>query len=240
MLIVSAKEAAPKMRKLNFTDFLRLFFFLFVTGTVLFVPFPYYFLPDTGGFFRPYILAFLTFLWQIPTLTLDSDSKGMYLWAVTWAAVSVLAALGYLWGKKSGKFLVFIQTNFPSFVAFYLSLQLFRYGWDKVFKHQFYLPEPNTLFTPLGYLDKDILYWSTMGSSYSFTVFGGIMELIPAVLLLFRPTRIIGAAITFGVFLQVLMINIGFDITVKCLSGFLLLLSFSLLLPSFGVLTFSL
>ena len=41
-------------------------------------------------------------------------------------------------------------------VAWFLALQLLQYGFDKVFKHQFYLPEPNTLYTPLGLLPPDL------------------------------------------------------------------------------------
>ncbi len=217
----------------RFSGFILLFFFLFVTGMILIIPFPYWFFPDIGKFLSPFSLKILEGIWQKTNLSLSSDSLGMKLTGLTWFLFSAfLAGLMLLFKKVAYKLTALINRYFPSFVSFYLSMQLFRYGWDKVFKHQFYLPEPNILFTPLGNLDRDILYWSTMGSSYSFTVFGGIMEVIPAVLLLFRKTRILGAWIAFMVMIQVVMINFGFDITVKCFSLFLLMLSFYLILPS--------
>src|SRR4029077_19764906 len=64
----------------------------------------------------------------------------------------------------------------------------------------------------------------TIGSSYTYTVVAGIFEILPAVLLLFRRTRIIGAIIATAVMTNVVLINFGFDISVKLFSCFLLLL----------------
>jgi len=123
------------------------------------------------------------------------------------------------------------QSMVLSLLYWYLSLQLMRYGANKLFKHQFYLPEPNTLFTRVGNLDRDILYWTSMGTSYEYNVFMGIVEILPAVLLLIPRFRFIGLLVSVGVFTNVLAVNIGFDITVKCFSGFLLFLSVIGLLP---------
>jgi hypothetical protein len=53
----------------------------------------------------------------------------------------------------------------------------------------------------------------------------GCMEILPAVLLLFQRTRIIGAIIATGVLLNVVAINFSFDISVKLFSSFLLFLA---------------
>ena len=113
----------------------------------------------------------------------------------------------------------------------YLSLQLMRYGANKLFKHQFYLPEPNILFTRVGNLDRDILYWTSMGTSYEYSVFMGIIEILPAILLLIPRFRFVGLLVSVGVFTNVLAVNIGFDITVKCFSSFLLFLSVLGMIP---------
>lgn len=242
-------------------SFLYILSCLFIIGTILFIPFPYYLFPNIGKLLSPFTIPFLEAIWGEKNLSLDSDAKGMLLWIPTWLLISLLLAiLLHFWKKienvwgvspvehsetshymctlcdvsflnMTKMYNATFKPYFSTFIAYYLALQLFRYGWDKVFKHQFYQPEPNILFTPLGDLDKDILYWTVMGRSYSFSVFGGLMEIIPAILLLFRPTRLLGAIIAFGVMLQVVMINMGFDITVKCLSSFLLLLSSFLIYP---------
>jgi len=117
------------------------------------------------------------------------------------------------------------KAYFRIFIAYYLALILFKYGFDKMFKHQFYFPEPNILFTPLNQLSKDILFWSSMGTSYVYSVFSGLIELLPAVLLLHKKTRLLGGVIALGVLVNVVMINFGFDISVKVYSLFLVLLS---------------
>jgi hypothetical protein len=106
---------------------------------------------------------------------------------------------------------------------------LLKYGLDKLFKHQFYLPEPNILYTPLGRLDKDILYWSSIGTSRFYNICIGSVEILSALLLIFRRTRMAGALLSIAVMAQVLMINLGFDISVKLYSSFLLFLSLFIL-----------
>ncbi|MDR2234595.1 MAG: hypothetical protein LBE92_00585 [Chryseobacterium sp.] len=109
--------------------------------------------------------------------------------------------------------------------VFYLVVILMEYGFNKLFKAQFYLPEPNILFSRFGNLDRDILFWSTMGTSRSYSWFSGGTELLAAVLILFSRTRIPGLLMSVGIFINILAINIGFDISVKLFSLLLLLMA---------------
>jgi len=118
-------------------------------------------------------------------------------------------------------------------LLYYLALLMLKYGLDKIFKTQFYLPEPNILYTPMGLLDRDILFWSVMGTSHTYNIFMGLMEVIPACMLLYRKTRILGLLILLGVMINIVCVNIGFDISVKLFSSFLVLTNLILLIPSF-------
>lgn len=205
---------------------------LFAAGFVLTVPFPYHLLPSPGHYLAPLFAPLRRWLAEtvlrLPppyTLAVQSDSTGMWLHV---AVLLLLAALGaglwvWRWPRRprSGTLGYWLHTG----ASYYLALQLLEYGLDKVFKHQFYLPEPNTLYTPLGQLTPDILYWSTMGASRPYTVLAGLAEVVPALLLLFRRTRLVGALLSVGVLLNVVAINLGFDISVKLYSLILLLLS---------------
>jgi hypothetical protein len=167
------------------------------------------------------------------TTELLSDSTGLYIHVFNLLVLSligsfILVFLGEKWRLRPLKYW------FNTIVAYYLSLQLFIYGLNKVFKWQFYLPEPNTLYTTVGETHLDLLFWSTMGASYPYTVFSGIVEVIPACLLLFKRTRLLGAIIAFAVMVNVVLINFSFDISVKVFSLFLLLLSSVLVFP-FGM-----
>ena len=184
------------------------------------------------GIVKNILLFFLNPLLRIINAkNIESDSKEMYHVVILYLILSLIAAS--IWciisraRKNEGSLYYWIHV----ISAYILSFFLFVYGFNKVFKLQFYIPEPNTLYTPLGQLSKDILFWSSMGSSYSYNLFMGLVEIIPALLLLFRRTRMLGAVISFTVLLNVLMINFGFDISVKILSSFLLFLSLVILFP---------
>ncbi|KIC61276.1 hypothetical protein RM51_18400 [Chryseobacterium taiwanense] len=110
----------------------------------------------------------------------------------------------------------------------YLAVILIKYGIDKIFKTQFPEPESNILFTRLGNLDKDILFWSTMGTSKMYNTIIGSIELLSGILLLFRRSRFSGLLLTVICFIQVSIINISFDISVKFFS--LILLGMSIFL----------
>lgn len=116
-------------------------------------------------------------------------------------------------------------------ICYYLALVLLKYGFDKVFKAQFYLPEPNILYENFGNLSKDILYWSTLGTSRFYSVATGITEVVVAVLLLFKRTRMVGLLFSLGVFLHIVFINFGFDISVKTFSCFLFMASLFAVFP---------
>ena len=107
-------------------------------------------------------------------------------------------------------------------IAYYLAFILLKYGFDKIFKSQFYLPEPNILYSEFKDLSRDILYWSTIGTSRFYSISLGIIEIFTAVLILINRTRIVGFLLSIGVFINVILINFGFDISVKTFSVLLL------------------
>ncbi|MES2554567.1 MAG: hypothetical protein V4604_00370 [Bacteroidota bacterium] len=157
------------------------------------------------------------------------DSSGMYL------LILIAPVLGFLFGLiafiPAIKRLPF-RTDRATLVVmrYYLILELWEYGWIKLTKMQFYLPEPNTVYTELGALSKDIAYWSVMGSSPSYVIFMGITELIAGSLIVIKRTRFIGLLLASGIFLNVVMVNFSFDISVKLFGLSLLFFTVVLLL----------
>jgi uncharacterized membrane protein YphA (DoxX/SURF4 family) len=116
-------------------------------------------------------------------------------------------------------------------LRYFVALNLLVYGFSKLYKWQFMLPEPNILYTKVGDMHRDILYWTSMGSSRSYTMFMGVIEIVPAILLLFRRTTLIGAFVAALVMTNVVAVNFGFDITVKLHSIMLLIMSLVILIP---------
>ena len=161
-----------------------------------------------------------------------SDSALVYVHVFNILLLSLFAACVWTWKAKTR----FTETQlYPLMLTMlrcFLALMLFIYGFSKIYKWQFYLPEPNTLYQTVGNTPRDLLYWSSMGTSYTYSVFMGVIEVIPAFLLLFRKTALPGALISFGVLLNVVFVNMGFDITVKIHSITLLMMSVVLLVPA--------
>ena len=110
-------------------------------------------------------------------------------------------------------------------ILYFLILILMKYGFMKLFNQQFYLPEPNILGTEFGQLDQDILYWSTMGTSRLYSIFLGAIEVLAALALIYKPTRIWGLIMALGIALNIFFVNLGFNIGVKLFSSFLLLIT---------------
>jgi hypothetical protein len=215
---------------------LELTFSIFVLLGILFIPFTFLFgeiqVEITQFVFGEFIRFVSAYLGEIVVLQdFSSDSLGLYLLMPILFMVSLLLATSFdlvrISNLNKEKTICFIR----SVATYYLAWILLKYGFDKVFKCQFYLPEPNILFTRVGDLDKDILFWSTVGSSRSYSIFMGLLEIIPGILLLFRKTRNLGVLIAIGVFIQVVAINYSFDISVKLFSSFLLLIALFLFAP---------
>lgn len=218
----------------------NLFRFIFVY-VLLFInsfSFPHSFIPDIGKYTAPFFEALVKWfadsvlkLKYAYTSNLISDSTGMYLHAFLFIFISALICLIWSLLDRKRKNYEKLLYWFRVVICYYLAMQLFTYGFSKLFKWQFYLPEPNTLFTTVGNTPRDLLYWSTMGISRPYTMFMGCAELITALLLLFRRTRLAGALLAIAILINVVMVNFCFDISVKLYSCFLLMLSIIIIIP---------
>ncbi len=110
-------------------------------------------------------------------------------------------------------------------VRYYLIYNLISYGLAKVYKTQFPAPYLTRLVQPYGNSSPMGLAWIFLGQSTLYNYFMGFAELLPAFLLIFRRTQTIGALLSFAVMLNILMINLGYDVCVKLLSFHLCLMS---------------
>lgn len=83
--------------------------------------------------------------------------------------------------------------------------------------------------TSLGDLLPMRLSWMFMGYSGPYQLFSGAMEVLAGILLLFRRTATLGTLFAVGVFLNVMVMNLSYDIPVKIFSIRLELFSLFLL-----------
>ncbi|MDO7847997.1 hypothetical protein Q5H92_16650 [Hymenobacter sp. M29] len=210
--------------------FARRWLLLFAGLFALTSPFRYQLLPGVGPWLRPALetgVSVLVGRW-LPgrSAALFSDSPGLYAYAGLLAVGTALAAALWVWlARRSSAGEARLWYGLHTGAAWFVALHLLLYGFDKIFKSQFYLPEPNTLYTPLGQLSPDLAYWSVMGASRSYSVFAGLLEVGVGLLLVWGRTRLLGGVLALAVLANVVALNFGFDISVKLWSGFLLLLA---------------
>lgn len=224
----------------NFSQHIYQIVLLFLFLGVLFIPFSFSFFeiqPKITAFLFEDLILFVASKFDgiyIANPEVSSDSTSMYLLILILFVIAVILLILLHCVNSFKKTQIILNQIIPSILVIYLSVIMLKYGFNKIFKVQFYLPEPNTLFTPLGLLDKDILFWSTIGASYSYSFFLGLLEIIPAILLLFKRTRTLGIVLLLGILIHVVAINFCYDISVKVYSSFLMLISIILLIPSFN------
>ncbi|HET9745449.1 MAG TPA: hypothetical protein VFP97_07050 [Chitinophagaceae bacterium] len=160
----------------------------------------------------------------------DGDTSWFYIAIFSYFLLAVLVTIVWtLFAKRTNYLFLFICVY--TFARYYLAFILFGYGFGKLFGAQFFDPQPTYLMQPLGNIDSHTLLWTFMGASKAYNYFGGLMETIPAVLLLFRRTASLGAFLAIATLTNVLLLNIGYDTLVKWLSAHLILIALFIISP---------
>jgi hypothetical protein len=114
-------------------------------------------------------------------------------------------------------------------VRYAIALNGISYGIIKMFHLQMPFPSLSQFATPLGDYLPMRFSWMFIGYSSMYQFFSGIIELLAAVLLVFRKTATLGVLVATGVFLNVMMLNLSYDIPVKINSISLVVLCLYLL-----------
>jgi len=114
-------------------------------------------------------------------------------------------------------------------VRYFLIMNCFGYGIVKLFLLQMPFPTLSQLATPLGDYLPMRLSWMFIGYSSTYQFFSGAVEFLAGVLLLFRRTATFGALLAAGIFGNVMVMNLSYDIPVKLFSMHLFLMSLLLL-----------
>lgn len=167
---------------------------------------------------------------SVETSDFQSDTLWGYVAALCFFIVAMIIAIAWTLFENRKAHPVLFRYVY-TIARYYLAFVLFEYGIVKVFGNQFMPNSQNALLYSLPDLSAHQLFWSFMGTSKSYQIFAGLLEIIPASLLLFRRTTIIGSLIAFSVILNVLMLNIGYDTRLKLFLLHLLMITIFLLLP---------
>lgn len=157
--------------------------------------------------------------------TLNQDGAGSGDTSFAWAqfyTYFILSVVGCaIWTALDRKRNTDYQTLdfwFCNVVRYYVALVSFSYGITKLFALQMPFPNLSQLATPLGDFLPMRLSWMFLGYSTPYQVFSGVMEVLVGILLMNRRTVTLGALLGIGVFSNVFILNLSYDIPVKLYS----------------------
>jgi hypothetical protein len=218
------------------------FRFAFLFAALQIFPFPLGMIPGTG-----WLAWRLHQLWDggvawvarvilgIPEPAHLYNGSGDTTWHyVQLLLVAMLATAGTIvWSLLDRKRGSYVRLAGAALVVlrYYLALMLLHYGVAKLFEIQFVGPLPARLDERIGDMSPMGMLWTFIGSSRAYMFFGGLLEVLPALLLLWRRTTLLGALGAIAVLTNIAVLNFSYDVPVKLFSMQLLAYSIAIALP---------
>jgi uncharacterized membrane protein YphA (DoxX/SURF4 family) len=153
----------------------------------------------------------------VPLPVNDGAGDTSHFWAQLWV-MALLSAIGCLvWSLVDRRRENYQRLGYYLRTAFryYLAWECFVYGFLKIFCIQMQAPDLSQLATPLGDFGPMRMSWMYMGYGSPYEVFAGVAEVVAGLLLLYRRTVTLGLLAAMGVFVNVVMMNLTYDIPVK-------------------------
>lgn len=108
---------------------------------------------------------------------------------------------------KTARFVQVLQT----IGCYFISLVLIAFAVSKFFDAQFQIYH-HAGHMPLNDISPMTHAWSFFGRSYPYNLFLGIVEFLAGVFILFRRTRLLGLLIALGIYSNILIIDIEFQV----------------------------
>jgi hypothetical protein len=172
-------------------------------------------------------------LFHIPPATKPPNGNGDFpeQWMMVCTCLLLALAGCVIWSLADSKRKDYSKLNywFSLGVRYTIVLNGLSYGIIKMFHLQMPFPNLSQLATPLGDYLPMRFSWMFIGYSSTYQFFSGAIEVLAAILLLFRKTATLGVLVATGVFLNVMMLNLSYDIPVKINSISLVVLCLYLL-----------
>ncbi|HEV7428269.1 MAG TPA: hypothetical protein VGQ46_18080 [Thermoanaerobaculia bacterium] len=120
---------------------------------------------------------------------------------------------------------------FRAYLRFVLAIAMISYGMAKVIPSQFPAPTLDRLMQRFGDASPMGLLWTFMGASVAYNIFSGAAEMLGGLLLTTRRTALLGALVSAGALINIVMLNFAYDVPVKIYSTQLLLEAIVIALP---------
>ena len=163
------------------------------------------------------------------------DSQYDYSRFLLIAFLAIIGTISWVFidSKYQKSYDVKLNRLIRTILRYHVGLTLIIYGLSKVFMLQFGEMGLDTLESKVGDNNAMGFLWTFMSYSKFYTMSTGWIEFIGGVLLLFRRTTFIGAFILFISMVNVVLIDIGYDVRVKMFAIHLLIMTVLLLSSHF-------
>jgi hypothetical protein len=202
-------------------------------------PFPFDFFPSDR--LEPFLLAIsdapvhLAARWLHVSVAIRPNGSGdtTYNWVNLLCVAVIAAVITVIWSVVDRR-----RRNYDKgwivlriYLRFVLAAAMLSYGVAKVFPSQFPAPLLDRLMQRFGDASPMGLLWTFMGSSVAYNVFSGSAEMLGGLLLTMRRTTLLGALVSMGALINIVMLNFAYDVPVKIYSSQLLAMALVIALP---------
>ena len=157
----------------------------------------------------------------------------MFAWVETFCLLVIAIAGCLLWSILDHRRQRYARLYhwFRVFLRFALGATMISYGFVKAFPLQMPAPQLTRLLEPYGNFSPMGVLWYSIGASFPYERFVGMVEVIGGGLLFFPPTQLAGALVCMAATIQVFALNMTYDVPVKLFSFHLVLMSAVLIAP---------
>ena len=213
--------------------FYRKFFNLWIIIYVLLFMSTSQFTPNIP-FMQKWVIWFGKKMLHLPklekiTMTGSGDTTYDYVLALVILLLSVIISLGISLVDRKRKNYQQLYLFTIVLARYYVAFTMLTYGFAKVFEGQFPSLAYYSLEKKFGDMSPMGVLWTFMETSRAYTFFGGLMEVVGGMLLLFRRTKTFGALFSMTVMINVAILNFTYDVPVKIFSSHIVLLCFFIL-----------
>ncbi|HAA11728.1 MAG TPA: hypothetical protein DCE41_08540 [Cytophagales bacterium] len=177
------------------------------------------------------------FGWEIDMETTRNGFDSMYDFS-RFALIGLMALVGsaiWMLIERSTRRTVdgWLWSFTRTLLRYHVGFTLIMYGVAKVVPIQFGSLDLNTMETTLGEQTGMQFLWNFMSYSRFYAGISGWIEVIGGILLLFRRTTLAGAVLTAIAMTNVVLLDIGYDVSVKMFAVHLFLMNLVILGPHY-------
>lgn len=161
----------------------------------------------------------------------NGDTTEEYCRLLVGVVIAVLAAVIWVAVDRRRPRARWVEDALHVLLRYSIALGLASYAMGKLYPVQFSPLTPPDLELRVGELSPMALLWTFMRYSPVYSTIAGVLEMAVVVLLCFRRTALLGALLCIPVMLNVMLMNLCFNVVVKLYSTMTVVSALVLVLP---------